>query len=130
MYAIDLDRTEHWDEIGAAPLRRQILCRLAGFQRCTKHAGIGPDRQRIRSVLLGAAGQRDETAGAVLLWKRLGAPAGLAAAAKGLDPDLENLRGLGLEIVFRVADTTAGAHHLHIARFGAAFVTEAVPMGD
>ena len=36
----------------------------------------------------------------------------------------------GLEIVFGVADAGAGAHHLHVAGFGAAFVAQAVLVRD
>ena len=35
-----------------------------------------------------------------------------------------------LQIVFGVTHAAAGAHHLHVARFGAALVAEAVLMGD
>ena len=65
-----------------------------------------------------------------MLRERLGAPTRLLTPARRLDPDLEDLRGLGLEIILRVADPGAGAHHLHVAGFGAPLVAEAVLMGD
>ena len=68
--------------------------------------------------------------GTVALRERPGVPARLVAAPGRHDPDLEDRRRLGFEIVFRMADAAAGAHHLHVTRLGAALVAEAVLMGD
>ncbi|MGY4598747.1 hypothetical protein ACVWXL_006493 [Bradyrhizobium sp. GM22.5] len=80
--------------------------------------------------MLEAARDGDELARAVSFRKRLRAPGRLPAARGRLDPDLEDACLGRLEIVLGVADAAAGAHHLHVARFGAAFVAEAVLMGD
>ena len=69
-------------------------------------------------------------AGAVAFREGLGAPGRRAAAGRRLDPDLEERGRLRLEIVFGVADAGAGAHHLHVAGFGAALVAQAVLVGD
>src|SRR5258708_3334520 len=58
------------------------------------------------------------------------APAWLAAAESGIDPDLEERRGFVLEIVFRVADARAGGHHLPVACAGAALVAHRVLVRD
>src|SRR3546814_4420273 len=62
--------------------------------------------------------------------KGLGAPARLAAPAARHDPDLEEGRRFVLQIIFRVADAAARAHHLHVARLRAALVAQAVLTGD
>jgi len=64
------------------------------------------------------------------LRKRFCAPGRLAAFGGRLDPDLEDF-GLGrLQIVFGMTHAGSGAHHLHVAGFGAPLVAETVLMGD
>src|SRR3984893_953264 len=55
---------------------------------------------------------------------------GWTARPGGLDPDLEDFCLGRLQIIFGVAYAGARAHHLHVARFGAALVAETVLMGD
>ena len=57
---------------------------------------------------------------------QLGSPPRLV----GHDPDLEDLRGLVLQIIFRMGHARAGGHDLDVARFGAAGVAETVLVGD
>src|SRR5205085_7581991 len=123
------DRAAGRDQI-AAPARGEPVFRgLASLQRRAQYPRHGADRQRL-AVLLEAAGQGHETARAVLLREWLGAPAGLVAMPGRLDPDLEDLGRLRLQIVFGMADAGAGTHHLDVAGLGAALVAEAVLMGD
>src|SRR6516162_47863 len=65
-----------------------------------------------------------------MLWKRPRAPARFFAPADRLDPELEYLSRLRLEIILRVPNPGPGAHDLHIARFGTALVAEAVLVGN
>jgi hypothetical protein len=106
-----------------------IVDHLARFQRRPQHPRVGADGQGV-GVVLETAGQGDEAARPVALRERLGAPRRRTAPLVRLDPDLEQGRGFGFEIVFGVADARSGAHHLHITGFGAAFVAKAVLVGD
>src|SRR6202040_526846 len=108
---------------------RRVSRALAGLQRGGKHPRVGTDRQRVL-VIGKSAGDGDEIAGAVRLREWLRAPGRLAAFGRWLDPDLEDLGQLRLQIVFGMADTGTGAHHLNVARFGAALVAEIVLMGN
>jgi hypothetical protein len=102
---------------------------LPGLQRRAQHPGVGADRQGV-AVFAEAAGQGDEAAGSVSLGKGLGAPGRITAGLVGQDPDLEDPRGLVLEIIFRVPDSPTRAHHLHVPRLGPALVAQTVLMGD
>ena len=106
---------------------------LARLDRRSQHPGIGTDGQSpfARVVIVRhAARQRDEGTRARLLGELARAPAGLAAAGIGDDPDLEQRGGLVLEVELRVRDTRPCAHHLHVARFGAAFVAHRIAVRD
>src|SRR6185437_5460294 len=70
------------------------------------------------------------TARAFALRERSCAPRRRPAAFIGNDPDLEDPCGTRLHVVLGMGDAAAGAHHLHVARLGAAFVAEAVPVAD
>src|SRR6516162_1349410 len=128
-HAVDLDRALGRHQIAVASFAQRVFGGLARLQRRAENPRIGADRQSV-TVTRVAARQRDKTAGAVAFGERLGAPARGLAAARRQDPDLEDPRRLGLQIVLRVTDTGSGTHHLHVAGFGAAVVTEAVLVGD
>jgi hypothetical protein len=127
--AVDLDGARRRHQVAIAGLAELIFGGFAGLQRRRHHAGVGADRQCL-GVRLEAAGDGDETAGAIRLRKRLRTPARLAAGLGGLDPDLEDPRRAGLEIVFGVAHAGAGTHYLNIASLGAALVAQTVLMRD
>ena len=127
--AVDLDAAGRRHQIEVARFAGRVLRALAGFQRGGKHPRVGTDRQCVL-VIGKSAGDGDEIAGAVRFRERFRAPGRLAALRLRFDPDLEDLGRLRLQIVFGVTDTGAGAHHLNVARFGAALVAEAVLMGD
>src|SRR3546814_20530151 len=71
-------------------------------------------------VALDPARQGHELARTVGLGELARAPAGIAALAIGDDPDLEQRRFLILEVELAVRHAGAGAHHLDVARRGAA----------
>ena len=128
-HAVDLDRACRRHQIEVARFTGRIFRAFAGLQRGGEHARVGADRQRVL-VVGKSAGDGDEVAGAIRLRKWLGAPGRLAALCRRLDPDLEDL-GLGrLQIVLGMTHAGAGAHHLHVARFGAALVAETVLVSD
>jgi hypothetical protein len=102
---------------------------FSGLQRRTEHACVGADRQRV-AVARAAAGEHDETAVAFAFRERTRTPGRFAAARFRDDPDLEDARGLVLDVVLGVADAAARAHHLHVARFRAALVAETVLVRD
>src|SRR6516162_1065183 len=128
-HAVDLDRALGRHQIAVASFAQRVFGGLARLQRRAENPRIGADRQGV-AVTRVAARQRDKTAGAVTFGERLGAPARCLAAARRQDPDLEDPGGTRLQIVFRMTDAGSGAHHLHVTGFGAAFVAEAVLMGD
>src|ERR1700686_1808433 len=129
MHTVELDCAARDDQISAAPVCELVLCCLAGLEGCAERSGIRTDPQGPDIFFL-PAGQDDEAARAVLLWKRLGTPPGLLPALGGLNPNLEEPGRLGLEIVFGMSDPGPGAHDLDIAGLGAALVAETVPMRD
>src|SRR3546814_2590756 len=99
--------------------RRHTRCALVtGVQTCAL------------PISLDAARQRHEPTRPVGLRKFALAPAGVAADAIGQDPDLEQRRFLVLEVEFAVGHAGARAHHLDIARRGAAAVAHRVAMAD
>ena len=77
-----------------------------------------------------AGGQHLEPRLARRLGEGLRAPVRLRAAAVGHDPDLEERRRLGLQVVLGVHHAGAGAHDLHVAGLGAALVAHVVAVGD
>ena len=127
--AIDFHGSRRGDEIGLARCGQRILRTLARFERCSDHTRIGTDRQRV-AIAIVTARQRHELAGAIALGKGSRAPARLLAIAGRNDPDLEDLGDRILHIIFAVRDAGAGAHHLYVARFGAALVAEVILVGD
>src|SRR3546814_18264476 len=70
--------------------------------------------------------QGHEPARTVGLRKLARAPAGIAAVTIGHDPDLEQRRFLILEVELAVRHAGAGAHHLDVARCGAAGIAHRV----
>src|SRR5262249_49653006 len=99
------------------------------LQRGAEYPRLGADGKRI--LIAGkAAGERHEAARPIGLGEGLGAPRRLAALLLRLDPDLEDAGRHGLAVIFRVADSGAGTHHLHIASIGAALVAETILMRD
>src|SRR5690606_40397628 len=89
---------------------------------------LGADRQRV--IALEARSERHEAPVAVVLRERPRAPARLAAAPVGDDPDLEQRRGLVLEVVLGMLNPGPGRHHLHVAGLGTPGVAEAVLVRD
>src|SRR3546814_7629092 len=81
-------------------------------------------------VALDPARQGHELARTVGLGELARAPAGIAALAIGDDPDLEQRRFLILEVELAVRHAGAGAHHLDVARRGAAGIAHAVAVAD
>src|SRR6516165_7474572 len=128
-HAVDLDRALGRHQIAVASFAQRVFGGLARLQCRAENPRIGADRQSVTVTRI-AARQRDKTAGAVAFGKRLGAPARSLAAARRQDPDLEDPGRAGFQIVFRVTDAGSGAHHLHVAGFGTAFVAKTVLMGD
>jgi hypothetical protein len=126
---VDLNRADGGHQIAAAVLAQRIFRRFAGLQRGGHDAGIGADRQGVVIIVI-AAGQHHELTGTLTLGEGAGAPARLVAALGGDDPDLEDLGGDVLHIVFAVGDAGARAHHLDVAGLGAALVAQIVLMGD
>src|SRR5690606_8806409 len=113
------------DQIALAAFGEAVFGALPSIQRGRDQASRRADRQGI--VIAGqAAGQRDESPGALALGKRLGAPARFGATALGHNPDLENLGGDIFKFVLAMGDAGAGTHYLHIARYGTALVAKVV----
>lgn len=90
------------------------------FQIGRHQACIGPNAQAFAVTGL-AAGQRDE---ALAIPFGKGPPPTRQARFIGDDPDLEDLGRRGFQVALAVGDPGAGAHDLHIAGLGAAFVAE------
>src|SRR5262249_35042804 len=105
------------------------LRRLTSRQCRAGYAGVGADRQ---CFIVGcrATGERHEAPSPIRFWEWLGTPGRFAPLVARHDPDLEDFGGLWLTVVFGVLDAAAGAHHLHVARFGTPSVTEAVLVGN
>ena len=122
---LDLALGRH--EIGG--LAVQLLAdRLACLQRAGKQRAVGVERDR--ALVTAARGQRHQLAVASVGRKLHRLPARRHALLVGQDPDLEQL-GLGVFlVVLGVLDAIARAHHLDLARFGAALVAEMVLMRD
>lgn len=57
-------------------------------------------------------------------------PARLFASTGGQDPDLENPGRYVFTVIFRMRNSGAGGHHLHVASDGTAFIAQIVLMGD
>ena len=106
---------------------------VSSLQRRTQHPRIGADRQRI-AILHGRicepAGQHRPAARAITLGKGFGAPSRCAAARARLDPDLEQRRRVGLNVIFGMADARRGAHDLNITSLGSPLVTHRIFVSD
>ncbi len=98
-------------------------------ERRAHDTGVGADRQCV-AIAVHARGERHQASGAVLLGKRPRVPARRFPETVGKNPYLEQRRMLLFAIHFRMLDSRARTHHLHVAGFGAAFVAQAVAMGD
>src|SRR5262245_60544254 len=127
--AVHLDRSFRRHEIAVPRRSERVFDAVARFERCAENARLGPDRKSA-GIAGKAARERDQPARTVGLGEGLGAPGRRAALAGRLDPDLEQRRGDGFPIVLSVANAGPCAHHLNVARLGAALVAEAVLMRD
>ena len=127
---VDEDRALGRGEIGVTEVRRRHVAKAGPRkERCAQDSRISADQQRL-GILWIPARQFDETSRAIRFGKFAAVPARRPTAVAGQQPDLEELEGILVAVVFGMTDSGSGAHDLDVASNCPTDVAGTIFVGD
>src|SRR5258705_296562 len=112
---VDEDHALGRGEIGMPQARRRRVDKGGpGKERRTQDPRVGADQECLGTLGISTC-ELDEASGAIFFGEFAAVPAGLPATMAWKQPDLKQLEGIFVGIMFGMADTRYGAHDLDIA---------------